>query len=345
MRYRFLLVLFLFSLSACSFQMDVVTPPPSSTVPPATSPALVLPSDTPSPFPTFALTPAITTTPLQESAGVYPIQFAPGGTYVDVVDSILAGASKTYSIDASKGQVMSISTRLGLYSSWTVIPMKIVGADGTVLCPVRENYQCYFWRGELPATQNYFVTLASEVDVFDFTMRVAIDPPGTTSQSFQYLSNNRVVSFSYTDEFAPVLLPEMYIFKLVPEIALQFIDTQFIDNTNLSEAYFLFGASNDPGLVETCTQPVSLGGEEIVTGEVNINGISFTRSEAAGLGAGNIYEQTYYRTAHGGYCYEVTFFVHSTNIGNYPPESGVKEFDRDALTQKMESILSTLVIK
>jgi hypothetical protein len=175
-------------------------------------------------------------------------------------------------------------------------------------------------------------------------MRVVIDPPGTSSQSFQYLSNNKDVSFSYTDDFAPVLFPEMYIYKFAPELALQFIDTKSLVNTNLSEAYFMFGASNDAGIVESCTQPMSLGGDETVVGEVNIGGIPFVHSEAVGLGAGNAYEQTYYRTVQEGYCYEVTFFVHSTNIGNYPPDSGVQEFDREALIQKFEAILFTLFI-
>jgi hypothetical protein len=319
------------SVTAVDSEVMSATPPPDATF-------------TPSPTELSAL-PTFTSTPLPQHDGIYPIRFASNGTYIDVVDSLLAGASKTYSINAMKGQVMSISILLSANSSWTVVPMKIVGADGTVLCPPEENDRCYFWRGVLPATQDYFVTLTPEVDVWDFTMRVAIDPPGTTSQSFQYLSNNQEVSFSYTDDFAQVLFPEMYIYKFTPELALQFIDTESLVDTNLSEAYFMFGASDDAGIVESCTQPVSLGGQEIIIGEVNIGGTPFLRSEAVGLGAGNAYEQTYYRTVYGGYCYEVTFFVHSTNIGNYPPESGVREFDRDALIQKFEAILSTLFIK
>ena len=290
MRYRQLLFLLVFCLSACSFQVDVVTPPASPTIPPATSPAVLLPSDTPSPLPNSTLPPSM---PLQATTGVYPIQFPPNGTYVDVVGSLNAGTSRTYSVDASQGQVMSISFHLGPYTSWTVIPMKVVGADGRVLCPIQDNGACYFWRGVLPSTQNYFVTLMPEADVFDFTMRVAIDPPGTTSQSFPYVSNDGKVSFTYTDEFAPVLFPQLYMTKFTPELALQFIDTQSLDKTNLSEAYFLFGISNAPGDVASCTQPLAASGPETVTGEVNVDGISFTRSEGMGAGAGNYYEQTY----------------------------------------------------
>jgi len=353
MRYKLLVIFLLVNLSACSFQMDVVTPPPTLTLSPEPSPALAFPSDIPplptstfTPIPTSAFTQIPTPTALQESAnGTYSIQFAPGGTYVDIVDSLSAGASRTYSVNASQGQVMSISFHLSPITSWTVIPMKIVGRDGGVLCPTQVNESCYFWHGTLPATQEYFVTLMPDADVFDFTMRVAIDPPGTTSQSFTYNSHDGKASFTYTDVFAPYLFPELYMTKFTPELALQYIDTKSFDKTNLSEAYFLFGLSNDPGNVATCVQPLSINGTESVTGDVNVNGISFTRSEGSGVGAGNIYEQTYYRAAYNGACYEITFFVHSTNIGNYPADSGVREFDRDALTQKFESILSTLVIK
>ena len=94
-----------------------------------------------------------------------------------------------------------------------------------------------------------------------------------------------------------------------------------------------------------CTQPVSFGGQENVVGDVNINGIHFVRSEGAGVGAGNVYEQIYHRTVNNGYCYEVTFYFHYGNIGNYDPSLGIKEFNRDMLLQKFESILATLIIK
>jgi hypothetical protein len=80
-------------------------------------------------------------------------------------------------------------------------------------------------------------------------------------------------------------------------------------------------------------------------GDVTINGNKFVRSEGAGVGAGNIYEQIYHRAVINGSCYEVTFYFHYTNIGNYAPDAGIKEFDRAALLQRFESILSTLVIK
>jgi len=107
----------------------------------------------------------------------------------------------------------------------------------------------------------------------------------------------------------------------------------------------MFGSSNDTSIVESCTQPASIGGLETVLDEVNINGVTFTHSEATGVGAGNIYEQTFYRVVQQGVCYEVSFLMHSGSIGAYSPELGIKEFDRATLLQKFQGILSTLVIK
>ncbi|MFT3893067.1 MAG: hypothetical protein QM730_15670 [Anaerolineales bacterium] len=261
MRYRSLILLFTLSLSACSFNVDLVTPIPAATLPPATAAAIIaqaetatpvpVPSASASPIPTVI--PAVTSAPVQSGTGASPIQFAPNGTYVDIRDSLNAGTTKTYSVSAMQGQVMSISFHLSPLTSWTVIPMKIVGRDGSVLCPTQVNQECYFWRGVLPATQEYLVTLMPNADVTDFTMRVAIDPPGTSSQSFSYISKDGRVSLNYTDEFTPVLFPELYMTKFTPELALQFIDTKSLDKTNLGEAYFLFGSSNAPADVESCT--------------------------------------------------------------------------------------------
>ena len=147
------------------------------------------------------------------------------------------------------------------------------------------------------------------------------------------------------DDFAPTRFPGPLVYKVEPEIVLQLIDLPFYVNTNLVEAYLLFGSTDESSAVATCTEPVSFGGGESIVGDVNINGNKFVRSEGAGAGAGNVYEQIHHRAAINGYCYEVTFFFHYANIGNYAPNLVVQEFDLTALMQKFEGILSTLVIK
>ena len=75
-----------------------------------------------------------------------------------------------------------------------------------------------------------------------------------------------------------------------------------------------------------------------------INGYHFVHSQAVGAGAGNIYQQEIYRTADQGVCYEVIFFIHYSNIGNYSP-GVVTEFDLNGLLQKFNEILSTFHVK
>jgi hypothetical protein len=349
-----LLPLILLLTAGCTFQVDVLDTPAApqptavaSTPLPATpTPAISQDvSATPSSSPTVGAantatntsTPAPVTNPGGSAA---PIQFGPNGTYADVIDSIKAGESKTYSVRALKGQVMSISFHQNDESEWTYITMTIIGADNAPLCADA----CEFWRGVLPATQDYFVTVTPTADALNFVMRVAINPPGAATQSFVYENKYRNASFSYNDMFAPAFFPNGQVYKIQPELALQFIDTQSYTNTNLIEAYFLFGSSTDAQVLASCTEPASLAGPETVVGDVSINGVSFTRSEASGVGAGNIYEQTYYRAAHNGTCYEITEFIHYGNIGNYNPGT-VKEFDRAALVQKFDQILSTLAFQ
>jgi len=358
MRYRLWFFSLLLSLSACTFQVDVLTPEPSAnadlrsatplpipTFTPTTLTDSAAPTETPPPYPTFPILPNITPSPLPGNVGTYPIRFAPDGTFVDVVDTILAGTSKTYSIEASMGQMMSVSVHQNDLGNWTVVPMKIVGADGIVLCPQIENTTCYFWRGVLPATQAYFVTLTPFIDIQDFTMRVAIDPPGTMSQSFQYLSQNKSASFTYSDEFAPVRFTEMHVYKFEPEAVFQFIDTQSLSGRNLIEAYFIFSTSAHPALVESCFQPPDWVTNEVVTGEVNINGVKFVRNTRGGVATGNIYDEISYRTRLNEVCYEARYLIHYVDVAMFPPELNIKEFDRTALMQKLDAILATLSIK
>jgi hypothetical protein len=302
-------------------------------------------ADTPLPVETLSTPlffPTITPAPLPGDQGIFPIQFKSNGTYVDIIDSISGGSSKTYSMVALQGQVMSISILQSMERDLTSILITVVGADGTTLCPSKVNTECYFWRGVLPASQEYLVKLTPVVDMTNFVMRVAINPPGTEIQSFQYLSKNRNVSFQYSDEFAPARYPEMYNYTLEREMALQCIDTNFFEGTNLTEAYFLLGASGDDDIVKRCYQPTGSAENDAVVNVVIIHGRKFVCFEWTGVWTGHIFDQVVYRTIFQSVCYEVTFLIHHVNAGNYVPV--LKEFDHTALMQKFESIFSTIRI-
>src|SRR6266498_2587693 len=104
MRFKHLSLVLILVASACTFQVDVLdTPiPPQPTsiaiVPsPATPTTLVNQDPSATPLPASVVNPGVS---------VSPIQFGPNGTYADVLDSIMAGKSKTYSVRAMKGQMM-----------------------------------------------------------------------------------------------------------------------------------------------------------------------------------------------------------------------------------------------
>lgn len=347
MRLKFATLLLIIAIPACTFQVDVIeTPVPDATALPsqsstltpiattelaATSTPILIGDATNTALPASAITP---------QGSIFPIQFAPNGTYVDILDSIQAGESKTYSINAMKGQVMSISFHQNAESEWTSITTQIVGVDNSVLCAS----DCEFWRGALPVTQDYFVTVTPAADASDFAMRIAINPLGTATQSFLYENKYRNAIFSYSDLFAPALLQGAPMYRIEPELTLRFIDTRAFANTNLIEAYILFGSSTDPQIAAACTEPIILDVAETVTGTVMINGVSFTETESSGVGAGNVYEQRHYRALQDGTCFEFTFFIHYGNIGNYDPAT-VTEFDRGALIQRFEEVFSTFTLR
>ena len=99
MRYRLLFIILLISLSACTYQVQVVTPEPSAPldgVSTTQADATLLPVETFTP-PRFHLQPCRVFCQLSHPqpcprCRCISIKFNPNGTYVDVTDSILAGA-------------------------------------------------------------------------------------------------------------------------------------------------------------------------------------------------------------------------------------------------------------
>jgi hypothetical protein len=291
-------------------------------------------------FPTF--------TPPTELPSSQPneIRFAANGTYTDIPDAIPLGSSKTYFLNAMKGQVMSVSILPQIPNGeWGYIPMQIKSADGSVLCPQSANSECMFWRGVLPASQDYFVTLTPNGDVPQFVMRVAINPPGRDVQYFQYSNPATGLSVTYPDTFAPAL-PVNGNYKTQPMLTLQFIDSELYEKTNLSEVYLMISSSSDSKVVSTCKESNQNGGggPEYPAGEEAINGVTFVHSTTEGAGAGNYYQQEIYRTVQKNACHEVIYYIHYTNASNYVPGT-VTEFDRDTVMQNLYDILSTLTIK
>lgn len=323
---------------------------------PAVQPAAVSELPQPSPtvkstaIPTFTPRPEVIpsptfTPPVTPIDPIYRIEFGPDGTYTDVIDSIPTGESRVYSVSAAQGQVMSISSFPQVPDgSWGYLSMKITGTNGVSLCPLAADQECTFWRGELPASQEYFVTLTANGEIPEFSMRIAINPPGKSVQYFEYRDLSAGISMIYPDAFAPAVAVTANN-KLPPQLSLHYIESAQYEQTNLSEVYLILGSSAEAQAVAACADANAVGGAmEVPMGTRTVNGLEYTHFSAEGAGAGNYYLQEIFRAAKNGRCYEVIYFIHYTNIGNYPP-GVVTEFDQQAILDALDGIFETLKVK
>ncbi len=322
-------ILILFTVlfvSGCTFQVNTLEPQSTEALIVSTPTAISIststleavtptltPTQPPTPTDTASAVPPITTGPSDVST-IVPIVFVPNATYQTVVGNLADGSSQNYSLNAMGGQIMSISIFPTDPNFQGSFQLQVKGKDGTVLCPT-PNRDCTFWRGALPSSQEYLAKVTAQGGGA-YNMRVAIDPPGTVNQTFNYTDPQGRFSLSYPDDFAPALYRGAQVTRNPPDLTLQDIDTQQFTSTNLGEVYFLLDVSDDPQQVANCTQPLNFDQPETQLGESTINGITYTKSQGGGVGAGNIYEQIYYRAAHNGSCYEIAYFVHYGNIGN-----------------------------
>lgn len=342
----YLLFVFLF-VFACSLPgtgqesmtEEVVPTQVADIAPPSATPLPTLPPPSPSFTAIPTLAPEATITPMPLPQQVLPsnvIRFAPGGTYADVQDNVASGAVRTYLLAAAKGQVMSVSVNGGYF------PLQVQGQDGTVLCPV-QNEECVFWRGTLPLSQDYYITVKSGGDQSNFILRVAVNPPGQSVQQFAYQNSSSGISLRYPDTFAPAL-PVVGNYKTEPELSLRYIDTKAFEKTNLSESYLFVSSTKKPDIVATCTEPnQNAGAPEQLIGTEAVNGYTFTHFTSEGAGAGNYYQQEIYRTVQNNTCYEVIYYIHSTNAGNYEPGT-VTEFDRNAVLNELYGVFASFKI-
>ncbi len=292
---------------------------------------------TPTPVPTATLEPtAAPSVVFDAQANADRITFAPYATWAEVSSTITAGGDKRFVLSAMQYQVMGVSVPEG--APFTV---EVAGADKKVLSDA-QNPQ-FYWRGGLPSTQDYFVTVKSPV-AGPFTLRVSINPPGLPYQHFEFYGPQYGVLLDYSDEFAPITWQIPFSIKGTPLLTLYFIEpSYYFPTTNLNEAALILTASSDPGVVASCTQPVADSGE-VITGTVTIHGYTFTQSEFVGAAAGNRYDQVFHRTVVNGTCYEVIYLIHTSEIANYPPGT-VVEYDRERLVHKLDEVLGTITIK
>ncbi len=119
-------------------------------------------------------------------------------------------------------------------------------------------------------------------------------------------------------------------------LAMVTIPKSYLPQTNFSGATFTIGQSSNPEAVKKCFEKPQGYGARME--QVTIHGVPFTRFTFSDAGAGNIYETVSYRTKRGEECYGVEYTIHSTNIGMYSPDQGIKEFDKAKILNILEKM-------
>jgi len=74
-------------------------------------------------------------------------------------------------------------------------------------------------------------------------------------------------------------------------------------------------------------------------GTAEISGRTFNKYTSSGAAAGNIYDTTVYSRSDGDECFVIEEVVHSTNLANYDPGSGVTAYDAARLRELLDSIV------
>lgn len=118
-----------------------------------------------------------------------------------------------------------------------------------------------------------------------------------------------------------------------------YIPQSFLPNTNFGEAKFTVGTSIDLNAIKNCLTSDNRNME--VINKVIINSREFTKITFTGVGAGNYYDTTSYRTLYNNQCYAIEYTIHSTNIYNYSPDQGIKEFDKIKINSVLENIVQS----
>jgi hypothetical protein len=162
----------------------------------------------------------------------------------------------------------------------------------------------------------------------------ALIKPGLETTK-HFTDKNNTFSFDYNSLFTLGELGNHMPGTLIAEVD---IPSTYLPNTNFSDAGFYVEKQTDVNAIKNCL--VTSNGE-VDKGPASMSGYPFRKITLSDAGAGNFYETTHYRGIVGRNCYIIGYTIHSTNIGNYSPDQGIKEFDKIKVQTELENIVNS----
>lgn len=110
--------------------------------------------------------------------------------------------------------------------------------------------------------------------------------------------------------------------------------------TNLSKDTYVSVETLPSATSCTADKFLDQGGKSVAFSD---SGVDYSVATTSGAGAGNLYDEAVFAIPGTSPCTAVRYFIHSTNIGNYPA-GAVKEFNRAAVINEFDLIRRTLVL-
>ncbi len=112
--------------------------------------------------------------------------------------------------------------------------------------------------------------------------------------------------------------------------------------TNFGGASLRMGFSKEAIAIKECLTPPPSFGYRDMYSRRDIGGVMFKEFSRSDAAAGNYYLFTSYRAVRNDGCEVFEYVIHYSNLQNYPPEVGRKEYDKQKVVDSLESILGTV---
>ncbi len=193
----------------------------------------------------------------------------------------------------------------------------------------------------------YFVPITQSL----FSLKLKPSPTATPDYSSwrNYTNKKFGLALKYPAEFllkpgqtGPLAEWALYGLTAGNEIASIEIPRSVQTRTNFVGASLRIGISTEATAVKEClNQPSSSGYSDTFTKRI-IGGVPFGKFTRSNSAVGNNYQYTSYRAVRNSGCEVFEYVINHRDIQNYPPESGIKEFNQTMVVNSLESILDTV---